>query len=187
MRQLLNARDYRNAAKRSLPQALFEYIDRGSEDERGLLRLRQSLDSLELAPKILTGHAERDLTATILGTEAGMPLVVAPTALAGLVSHDGEVKIARAAARQRIPVCVSTQSVATVEDVVAGAPGADVWFQLYMWKDRSLSKALLERVAAAGVTNLVVTADTPAGPKREYNNRNGFSIPIGYSPRLRAG
>ncbi|RVL80236.1 alpha-hydroxy-acid oxidizing protein [Sinorhizobium meliloti] len=185
MRQLSNARDFREAARRYLPRALFEYIDRGSEDECALARLRESLGAIELVPSILTAHQARDLRTEVLGKEYSLPIIIAPTALAGLVSHDGEVKIARVAASQGIPVCISTQSVTTVEDVASGAPGADIWFQLYMWKDRSRSKALLERVAAAGVTTLVITADTPASPKREYNDRNGFSIPIKYS--LRAG
>lgn len=167
MPQHLNANDFRQAAKRRLPKALFEYIDRGTEDERALARLRESLDAIEMVPSVFTGHQKRDLRTEILGREQAMPLIVAPTALAGLVSYQGEVKIARAASRLGIPVCVSTQSVATVEEVAAGAPGADIWFQLYMWKDRGLSKALLERVAAAGVKDLVITADTPASPKRE--------------------
>ena len=133
---------------------------------------------------MLTGHPERELKTEILGETTAMPLVVAPTALAGLVSHNGEIKLARAAARMGIPVCISTQSITTIEEIRAGAPGASLWFQLYMWKDRNLSRALLERVDNAGVTTLVVTADTPATPKREYNHRNGFSIPIKYSQRL---
>lgn len=184
MPQLLNAHDYRAAARSRLPKALFEYIDRGTEDENALLGLRQSLDAVRMVPKMLTGHADRDLAAQVLGQSLAMPLVVAPTALAGLVSHNGEVKIARAAARAGIPACISTQSVTTIEEIRDGAPDANLWFQLYMWKDRSLSRALLERVEKSGVDTLVVTADTPAGPKREYNQRNGFAIPIKVSARL---
>lgn len=183
MPQLLNTRDYRGAARKRLPKALFEYIDRGTEDELAIGEIRKSLDAIRLAPRILTGHAERNLRTTVLGQETGMPLIVAPTALAGMVSHNGEVKLARAAARMGIPFCISTQSVTTIEEVREGAPDALLWFQLYMWKDRNLSRKLLERVAASGATTLVVTADTPVGPKREYNNRNGFSIPLKYSVR----
>lgn len=181
MTQYLNASDFRKAAKRKLPKFIFEYIDRGTEDERALKTLRESLDNIELVPSVLTGFHKRELGTSIMGQEYALPLVVAPTALAGLVSYQGEVKIARAASRLGIPVCVSTQSVTTVEEIASGAPAADIWFQLYMWKDRSLSKALLERVAQSGVENLVITADTPASPKREYNRRNGFSIPFDYS------
>ncbi|CAN7591490.1 alpha-hydroxy acid oxidase [Mesorhizobium sp. LjNodule214] len=97
--------------------------------------------------------------------------------------HGGEIKLARAAARANIPVCISTQSVTTIEEVRDGAPGALLWFQLYMWKDRNLSRQLLERVAASGVTSVVLTVDTPVVPRREYNVRNGFSIPLQYTVR----
>jgi L-lactate dehydrogenase (cytochrome) len=162
---------------------LFEYIDRGAEDELALGNLRRSLDSIRLSPRVLTGHPERDLRTHIMGREIAMPVVVAPTALAGLVAYDGETKLARAAARQGIPFCISTQSVTTIEEVRTGAPDADLWFQLYLWKDRALTRKLLDRVWACNVTTLVVTADTPIGPKREYNQRNGFSIPFIYSLR----
>lgn len=184
MSHLLNAQDYRSAARKFLPKALFEYIDRGAEDENALRRLRDALDAVRLEPTFLTGHAERDLSTGVLGQKLAMPVIIAPTALAGMVSHNGEVKIARAAERIGIPACISTQSVTTVEEIRSGAPNANLWFQLYLWKDRALSKALLERVQAAGVDTLVVTADTPAGPKREYNQRNGFAIPIKYSAQL---
>lgn len=181
---LLNAQDYRAEARRFLPKALFEYIDRGAEDENALRRLRETLDNVYLEPTVLTGHEVRDLKTEVFGQPLSMPVIVAPTALAGMVSHNGEVKIARAAERMGIPACISTQSVTTVEEIRAGTSNANLWFQLYLWKDRSLSWALLERVKAAGVDTLVVTADTPAGPKREYNQRNGFAIPIKYSARL---
>lgn len=183
MQQLLNAGDYREAARRRLPHSLFEYIDRGTEDELALSALRRSLDAIQLMPRMLTGYAERDLETSVLGQQTGMQVMIAPTALAGLVSHGGEVKLARAAARANVPVCISTQSVTTIEEVRDGAPGALLWFQLYMWKDRNLSRQLLERVAASGVTTLVLTVDTPIVPRREYNVRNGFSIPLRYTVR----
>ncbi|GGF44339.1 alpha-hydroxy-acid oxidizing enzyme [Aliidongia dinghuensis] len=183
MARLLNTADYREAARRFLPRGLFEYIDRGTEDELALANLRRALDDLYLTPSVLAGHPARELATTVLGQSIGLPMVIAPTALAGLVAHDGEVKLARAAARQRIPFCISTQSVTTIEEVRAGAPDATVWFQLYLWKDRELSYRLLDRVRACGVTTLVVTADTPVGPNREYNKRNGFGVPFSYSTR----
>lgn len=184
MPHLLNAHDYRAAARRFLPKALFDYIDRGAEDENALRKLRDTLDAVRLVPSVLTGHTDRDLTADVLGQRMAIPVIIAPTALAGMVSHNGEIKIARAAERMGIPTCVSTQSVATIEDIRSGCPAAKLWFQLYLWKDRALTASLLERVRMAGVDTLVVTADTPAGPKREYNQRNGFAIPIQYSARL---
>lgn len=179
----LNTEDFRVAAKRILPRGLFEYIDRGTEDERALVNLRDSLDAIRLTPRVLSGHARRDLTTEVLSTNCGMPIVIAPTALAGIVSHKGEAKLARAAARQGIPYCISTQSVNTIEEVRDAAPDATIWFQLYVWKDRALTYTLLDRVRACGVSTLIVTADTPAAPKREYNIRNDFRVPFVVTPK----
>ncbi|MBW7970576.1 alpha-hydroxy acid oxidase [Bradyrhizobium sp. BR 10289] len=184
MPMLLNGSDYRRRARRFLPRGLFEYIDRGSEDETALTRLRASLDAITLLPAVLTGHDRRDLDTVLFGQRIAAPLVVAPTALAGLVSHDGETKLARAASRVGIPICISTQSVTTVEAIRRGAPDALLWFQLYVWRDRALTARLLERASACGCDNLVVTVDTPVPPNREYNERNGFGIPL--KPQLRS-
>jgi len=184
MRHLLNAADYRRYARRRLPRGLFEYIDRGTEDEVALRRLRASLDAITLVPSVLTGHDRRDLATTLLGAPVAAPIVVAPTALAGLVAYVGETKLARAASAVGIPFCVSTQSVTTIETIRRGAPDARLWFQLYVWRDRSLTTQLLKRVEACGCDCLVVTVDTPVPPNREYNQRNGFSVPI--VPTLRS-
>ncbi len=184
MPALLNADDYRHRARRILPRGLFDYIDRGTEDEKALLRLRSSLDAITLTPSVLTGHRERSLATRLLDQDLSAPLVIAPTALAGIVSHDGETKLARAASRLGIPFCVSTQSVTTIETIRKGAPDARLWFQLYVWHDRTLTDALLDRVAAAGCDCLVLTADTAVAPNREYNRRNGFSVP--FEPSLRS-
>lgn len=180
-----NFHDYRALARRKLPKGLFEYIDRGTENEIAIRALRESLDAIKITPCALTGHGARDFSTTLFGKRHALPLIIAPTALAGLVSHDGESKLARAAATAGIPFCVSTQSITSVEDIRAGAPGADIWFQLYMWRDRGLTRSLLDRVWASGVTTLVVTADTPTGPNREYNARNGFGMPM--KPSMRVG
>ncbi|MDA9408473.1 alpha-hydroxy acid oxidase [Bradyrhizobium sp. CCBAU 45384] len=184
MPMLLNASDYRSRARQFLPRGLFEYIDRGSEDETALARLRDSLDAITLLPAVLTGRDRSDLHTVLLGRRIAAPLIVAPTALAGLVSYDGETKLARAASRIGIPVCISTQSVTSVEAIRRGAPDALLWFQLYVWRDRALTARLLERASACGCDNLLVTVDTPVSPNREYNERNGFGIP--FKPRLRS-
>jgi L-lactate dehydrogenase (cytochrome) len=181
----LNVGDYRRLARRRLPRGVFEYVDRGTEDEVGLRALRESLDAVKLAPKVLADVAALDLSATLFGRRQALPVVIAPTAMAGLLWHDGEVRLARAAKTAGIPLCISTQSITSVEAIAAGAPGADLWFQLYVWHDRRLTHELLARVRAAGVETLVLTADTPASPKKEWNVRNGFGIPI--VPSLRAG
>jgi L-lactate dehydrogenase (cytochrome) len=182
--RFLDLEDYRAAARRFLPHGLFEYIERGTEAEHALAGLRRALDRVTLAPQVLTGHARRDLATTLLSASYDMPIAIAPTALAGIVAHMGEVKLARAAARHNIPYCISTQAVNAVEEVRAGAPDATIWFQLYMWQDRALSYALIERARACGVATLVVTVDTPVAPKRAYNIRNGFGVPLAMTPRV---
>lgn len=184
MRLMLNIDDYRAEARRVLPRGLFEYIDRGTEDEVALARLRNALDGVVLQPSVLTGHVHPNLSTMALGKTLSAPIVVAPTALAGLVAFDGEIKLARAAAAVGIPFCVSTQSITTIEMIRRGAPDAELWFQLYVWRDRTLTLNLLERVRASGCDTLIITVDTPVGPNREYNQRNGFAIPM--VPSLRA-
>ena len=175
---LLNFHDYRAAARKRLPRFLFDYIDRGAEDETGPRRHRRELDALTLMPRMLNAHDTRDISVTLFDRKQQMPLIVAPTALAGLVRQNGEVALARGVERLGIPYCISTQSVTSVEEIRAGAPGAQLWFQLYMWKNRDLSRKLLERVRAVEIDTLVVTADTPLLPNREYNVRNGLNVPL---------
>lgn len=181
----LNVADYRELARRRLPRGVFEYVDRGTEDEVGLRELRASLDAVKLSPKVLVDVSAPDVSTEVFGKPLGLPAIAAPTAMAGLLWHDGEVKLARAAQAAGIPFCISTQSITSVEAIAAGAPGAELWFQLYVWRNRRMTQELLERVRAAAVETLVVTADTPASPKKEWNVRNGFGIPI--VPSLRAG
>jgi L-lactate dehydrogenase (cytochrome) len=181
----LNVSDYRELARRRLPRGVFEYVDRGTEDEVAMRALRDSLDALKLVPKVLADVASVDLSTQVFGKAQALPVIVAPTAMAGLLWYDGEVALARAARDAGIPFCISTQSITSIEAIAASAPAADLWFQLYVWENRGLTQDLLSRVRGAGVETLVLTADTPASPKKEWNVRNGFGIPI--VPSLRAG
>ncbi|WP_404420812.1 alpha-hydroxy acid oxidase [Thalassospira australica] len=175
---LLNGDDYRAVARKWLPKGLFEYIDRGTEAELAMADIRQSLDRIKLQQAVLAGHDNVDLSVSLFDRRYSCPLIIAPTALAGLVCHNGEAKLARVAGKFGIPFCVSTQSVMTIEDIRKGAPDAELWLQLYVWQNRALTWNLLERARGCGAETLVVTVDTPQGPKRDYNQRNGFAIPF---------
>ncbi|HEV7338281.1 MAG TPA: alpha-hydroxy acid oxidase [Bosea sp. (in: a-proteobacteria)] len=181
---ILNVEDARRAARRRLPRGLFEYVDRGAEDEISIDGNRRDLDAVKLAPSVLVDVSQRTQEAEVLGRQQPSPLVIAPTAVAGLVWRDGEIALARAAAAAGIPFCVSTQSITSIERIAAES-GAELWFQLYVWKNRERTLALLDRAWAAGARTLVLTVDTAVGPNREYNLRNGFGIPL--KPSLRAG
>lgn len=174
----LNVADYRLAAKRRLPRGLFEYVDRGTEDETGLAAIHGSLDGIRVIPRVLRDVSQPDQSIEIFGETLPSPLVIAPTAAAGLLWYDGDVALANAARQSGIPYCVATQSITSIEDIATRAPGGNLWFQLYLWQDPDMVRALLDRVVAAGVETLVLTVDTPLSPKREYNVRNGFAIPI---------
>lgn len=181
---ILNVEDARRAARRRLPHGLFEYIDRGTEDEISIAGNRRDLDAVRLAPSVLVDVSQRSQEALVLGKSQPSPLVIAPTAVAGLVWHDGEIALAKAAAAAGIPFCVSTQSITPIERIAAES-GAELWFQLYVWKGRQRMLALLDRAWNAGARVLVLTVDTVVGPNREYNLRNGFGVPL--KPSLRAG
>lgn len=174
----LNVADYRDLARKRLPRGLFEYIDRGTEDEVGLGHIRRTLDSIKLLPSVLNDVSAPDTSVTLFGQNLPFPVIIAPTAVAGLAWHDGEVQLAKAARATGIPFCVATQSMTSMEDIAERAPGANLWFQLYVFQDRTLTRDLLKRAEALGINTLLLTADTPRSPKKEWNTRNGFGIPI---------
>jgi isopentenyl diphosphate isomerase/L-lactate dehydrogenase-like FMN-dependent dehydrogenase len=172
-----NLADLRQLAKRALPKGLFEFVDRGTENEVALRTMREAIERVMLRPRVLVDVSHRQQQVDFFGRPSTSPMVVAPTGAAGLLWFDGEIEIARAAARLGIPFALSTASIASMERVAEGA-GGRLWFQLYMWPDRSLSMELVERARKAGYEALIVTVDTPVTPNREYNKHNGFSLPM---------
>src|SRR6186713_2016156 len=132
------------------------------------------------------GVGKRDTRTTVLGMSTAIPVIVAPVALTGMLHGEGELPVVRAASKAGSILTLSTFSVTPIEDVVAAAAGP-VWFQLYVYKDRSASEALVRRVEAAGCTALELTADAPILGRRERDVRNNFSLPEGlWAPNLTA-
>ncbi len=170
--------EMRRTARRRLPRGLFDYIDRGVGDERALASLRERLGAVEIVPRVLRANSARSITCNLFGDICGAPFVIAPTAMAGLIEHDGEIAVARAATRLGIPICLSTQSVISVERLRDAVPDATVWMQLYLWEDLDLSAALMRRAEASGVRVLAMTVDTPYGARKEWNLRSGFGMPF---------
>ena len=175
--------DLRDIAKRRTPKGPFDYTDGSAESEVSLERARQAFRDLEFIPSILKDVSTADLTRTALGETFSMPLGIAPTGFTRMMQTEGEIAGARAAEKFGIPFTLSTLGTSTIEDVVAAAPDGRNWFQLYMWKDREGSMALVERAKRAGVKNLVLTVDVPAAGQRIRDYRNGLTVP----PRLTAG
>ena len=175
--------DLREIAKKRTPKGPFDYTDGSAESEVSLERARQAYRDLEFIPSILKDVSTADLTRTALGETFAMPLGIAPTGFTRMMQTEGEIAGARAAEKFGIPFTLSTLGTTTIEDVVASAPTGRNWFQLYMWKDREGSMALVERAKRAGVKNLVLTVDVPAAGQRIRDYRNGLTVP----PRLTAG
>jgi len=175
--------DLRDIAKKRTPKGPFDYTDGSAESEASLERARQAYKDLEFIPSILRDVSTADLTRKSLGETFSMPVGIAPTGFTRMMQTEGEIAGARAAEKFGIPFTLSTLGTSTIEDVVAAAPGGRNWFQLYMWKDREGSMALVERAKRAGVKNLMLTVDVPAAGQRIRDYRNGLTVP----PRLTAG
>jgi L-lactate dehydrogenase (cytochrome)/(S)-mandelate dehydrogenase len=163
-----------------VPHGLFEFVDRGTEDEVSLRNNRAVFERIRLKPRTLVDVSKRNQEMTLFGKKHKMPIVIAPTGTAGLMWYEGEIALARAAAEAGIPFTLATGSMTAMEKVAEEA-GGTLWFQLYMWPDRSLSHKLVERAKAAGYEALVVTVDGVVSGNREYNLRSGFTIPFTFT------
>ena len=171
----------RMLAQAALPRPVFDFADGGAEDEWTLRRNESAFDDVEWLPQPLRGAATRDLGLTLFGQRLSMPVIVGPTGLAGLLWPDGERCAARAAAAAGTAFCLSHASVCRLEDVQA-IGRAPRWMQIFIYKDRSFTRELTERAAAAGYDALVLTVDNQLLGNRERDLRNGFTIP----PRFKA-
>ena len=169
--------DLRDIAKRRTPQAPFDYTDGGSDTESSLTRTRTAYEKLEFQPKILLNVKDVDISVNMLGKNASMPIGIAPTGFTRMMQTEGEYAGACAASDAGIPYTLSTMGTRSIEDVAKAAPDGRNWFQLYMWKDRDRSMALVDRAKAAGFDTLVLTVDVPVAGARLRDVRNGMTIP----------
>src|ERR1700730_14745548 len=152
-----NIFDLRKVAKKRLPKGVFEFFDRGTEDEVALANNRAAFERLKLKHRALVDMTDRTMATTLFGKPASMPMAIAPTGVAGMCWYHGELELAKAA--------------------------GGLWMQLYVWHERKLSYELIERAKNVGFEALIVTVDTGANPNREYNPRNGFNLPFRLSAR----
>jgi len=177
-----NTADLREKARRRLPKGLFEFMDRGNDDEIAMRDNIIALQRIKLKPRVLVDVSKRSQEISLFGKKQRMPVIVAPTGSTGLAWYDGEIALARAAAAHGIPFTLAMGSMTALERVAAEA-GGTLWFQFYMWPERALSHQLVARARDAGYEALVFTVDTPVAPGREYNLRNGFTIPFKFTRR----
>ncbi len=180
-RRAYNVAALRELARRRLPRAVFDFADGGAEDERTLRRNEAAFEEIQLLPRPLEGAAARDLSLELFGHQLSLPVVIGPTGLSGLFWPDGERAAARAARAAGTAFCLSHGSVCTLEEL-AETGVAPRWMQVFVYRDRGLTREFVERAQAAGYDGLVVTVDNQILGHRERDTRNGFTIP----PRFRA-
>jgi L-lactate dehydrogenase (cytochrome) len=169
--------DLRRLARRRTPRAAFDYTDGAAEEEISLERARQAFRDIEFHPTILRDVSTARTDWPVLGQSVAVPFAIAPTGFTRLMHTEGELAGARVAAAAGIPFSLSTLGTASIEDVAAAAPQGRKWFQLYMWRDRERSMALVKRAADAGFDTLLATVDVPVAGARLRDARNGMSIP----------
>ncbi|MEX2617846.1 MAG: alpha-hydroxy acid oxidase [Alphaproteobacteria bacterium] len=183
LEKFYNIADLREAARRRLPKAVFEYIDRGTEDEVSLSENRAAFNRLTLRTRFMVDLSERDMGTEIFGKRIDLPIIIAPTGIAGLCWYEGELALAQAAAAAGIPFTLAMSSLTPLESIAAQAGGRP-WYQLYMWEEEELSYEMVGRARDLNFEALVVTIDSALGRAREYNHRNGFSVPLKINPTL---
>jgi L-lactate dehydrogenase (cytochrome) len=180
MKHITCIEDLRQLHMRRVPKAFFDYADRGSYTEQTLRANRADLEAIKFRQRILVDVSKRDLSTTILGEPASLPLILAPVGLLGMQHGDGEILSCRAAQSAGIPFTLSTMSICSIEDVAASVD-KPFWFQLYVMKDRGFIKALIERAIAAKCSALVLTVDLQVIGQRHQDIKNGMTVPPEWS------
>jgi 4-hydroxymandelate oxidase len=175
----LNLREYEDVARARLPEMVYGYYAGGADDEITLAANRSAYGGIFLRPRVLVDVSAIDTSAELLGERLALPVLLAPTAFQRLAHPEGERATARAARAAGTLLVASTLSTTTVEDTARAAPGP-LWFQLYVYRDRGLSRELVERAQAAGCRALCLTVTLPVAGNRERDARSGFALP----PRL---
>jgi L-lactate dehydrogenase (cytochrome) len=176
-----NIDDLRLVARSRLPAGVFDYIDGAAEDERTMADNAAAFGRVRIEPRVLVDVATVDASTTLLGRRMPYPLALAPTGFTRIAHWEGELAVARAAARAGLPYALSTLGTRSIEELAAVSDGPK-WFQLYVWRDRGLAKELMARARAAGFECIMPTVDTAVLGRRERDVRRGFTLPPKIGP-----
>jgi (S)-mandelate dehydrogenase len=175
--------DHRDAAARFLPRFAFEYLENGAEDGRTLQRNRLAFERVDFEPQVLVDVHTVDTRISLFGQDLALPAAVGPTGLNGLFRPRADEHLARAANRAGVPFVLSTVSTSGIAEVRAAASGP-LWLQLYVQNDRSIAERLMHRARDLGFSVLLLTVDTPVAGRRDHYRRNGFTLPLRWTPKL---
>jgi L-lactate dehydrogenase (cytochrome) len=176
LKRCVTIEDLQHAAWRRWPKSVRGYVEGGADGEVSLARNRAAYESVGLLPSPLRDVTDVDLRTSILGGDSALPFALAPTGYTRMMHTAGEGAVARAARDAGIPYTMSTMATTRLENVAADV-GGDLWFQLYVWRDRGLVRELIERAKASGYRALMLTVDTPVTGLRVRDAHNGFTIP----------
>lgn len=170
--------DVRALARRRVPRAVFDYTDGAAgQDEASLRRARHAFSRVEFQPRVLQDVRSVDMSTSILGERASLPLIFSPTGFTRMMHYAGEPAVARVAERIGVPYGLSTLGTTSIEELAAAVPGARRWFQLYLMTDRGYGVELVDRAQSAGYDTIILTVDTPVAGRRHRDVRNGLTIP----------
>ncbi len=172
-----NIGDIRALARRRVPRAVFDYTDGAAGSEVTLRRSQEAYDRVEFTPRVLRDVSSVDLSTEMLGARSALPFAFGPTGFTRMMHHVGEPAVAEVAGESGIPYALSTLGTTSVEDLAAAAPDTRRWFQLYVWRDRVASEALVKRAEQSGYDTLILTVDTAVSGLRHRDVRNGLTIP----------
>lgn len=174
--------DYRLLARRRLPKVVFDFLEGGAEDERGLAHNRAVFDQLRFCPRRFVDVSKRSLETSVFGRNIAAPLAIAPTGGNSLLWPQADLELARAAGHAGIPFILSTASSMSIEEIAKRSDG-ERWFQLYV-VHREIADQLAARALAADYSALVLTTDVAVNGIRERDIRNRFMVPFRYSVGL---
>ena len=173
----VNVADYEQLAAERLDPGVHGYFAGGAGDEWTLRENVEAFARVRLRPRVLVDVSEVTTATTVLGSEISMPLLVAPVAFQRLVDPDGEVAMARAAAAAGTIMCLSTAASSRPSEIAAEAPPGPRWLQLYCFRDRAVTRALIDEAVEAGFGAIALTVDAPRAGRRERDFRTGFEFP----------
>jgi L-lactate dehydrogenase (cytochrome) len=181
--------DLRRVARRRIPRPVFDYVDGAADEELAVAANASAFRTWRFLPRVLASVEKADLSCSVLGSVLPAPFLLGPAGYTRMLHPDGEIGAARSAFRHGMPYTLSTMAATGIEELragvsgitaasgVAGTSGGELWFQLYLLKDRVQAYDLLDRAADSGYRVLVVTVDTVVAGNRVRDHRNGLSIP----------
>lgn len=176
MLDILNLESLEPLARERLDPMLYDYIAGGAADELTLAENRAAWGRIQLLPRMLRDVSTRSTETEVLGTRVSFPVLVAPMGFHGICHDEAEAATARATAAEGTIFCASTVSNCSLEAIAAASNGPR-WFQLYVYRDRGITRDLVARAAAAGFSALCLTVDTPLAGPRERDRKNSLKMP----------